>query len=694
MKKNISATARFVILSLCSFYFFGSFLSPVFSQSSRSRYEIIHSKNSLSKTARKISTRLRTTVAELDAKRGKPGIFEKTAVFSGPTVKVDASSQVQSYIHLGKSARMHDIELLKKFGIRIERVNDAGRIVQAWVPFDKFNDIAALDFVKLITPPDYAMHLTGSVNTEGDGILRADDTRNTFGIDGTGVRVGVISDGLDHRSDSQASGDLPANIEINPGLRGQGDEGTAMLEIVHDLAPGAQLAFSSAETSLEMIEAIAFLAETAFAGTGCDIIVDDLGFLAQPNFQDGSIAKEVERVVQNGVTYITAAGNQATQHYEANYVEGELAFQGNLKVHDFGLATGGVSDVSMDLDVEPQGDLTVVLQWNDPFPGSGNDYDLLLIDVVADTLVDISQDEQTGTQFPLEIARFTNSSSGTLSIDIVVRNLGASPKLLEIFFLGSNFDIHEYNVPEGSIIPGQQSAMSAISVGAISVLDPGNDDIEFFSSRGPVQIFFPTEEMRTKPNVSATDGNLITGAGGFGFQVGDNVRFFGTSSAAPHAAGVAALVLSANPSLTPAQVREVLANSAIDLGAAGLDNTFGAGRLDAFAAVSVVTSVETESAALPTEYRLGQNFPNPFNPTTRLRYTLSALHKNAKVKLEIFNALGQKVRRLVHEIQAAGNHSVEWDGTDDAGRTVATGIYFYRLQAGSFVEMKKMILLR
>ena len=119
-----------------------------------------------------------------------------------------------------------------------------------------------------------------------------------------------------------------------------------------------------------------------------------------------------------------------------------------------------------------------------------------------------------------------------------------------------------------------------------------------------------------KPDIAATDNNLITGAGGFGFPDGQgNVRFPGTSSAAPHAAAVAALLLSANPNLTPAQVRDLLTNTAVDLGEPGPDNTFGAGRIDAFAGVqSLVTSVESDFTTIPGTYALEPNFPNPFNP--------------------------------------------------------------------------------
>lgn len=90
---------------------------------------------------------------------------------------------------------------------------------------------------------------------------------------------------------------------------------------------------------------------------------------------------------------------------------------------------------------------------------------------------------------------------------------------------------------------------------------------------------------------------------------------------------------------------------------------------------------------IPLEYSLSQNFPNPFNPTTSIQYTLS---HSAETKLEIFNILGQKVRTLVNEFQKIGTYSIFWDGTDESGKGISSGVYYYRLKANSFSSVKKM----
>ncbi|MFQ6032380.1 MAG: FlgD immunoglobulin-like domain containing protein, partial [Candidatus Zixiibacteriota bacterium] len=106
--------------------------------------------------------------------------------------------------------------------------------------------------------------------------------------------------------------------------------------------------------------------------------------------------------------------------------------------------------------------------------------------------------------------------------------------------------------------------------------------------------------------------------------------------------------------------------------------------------VAILPKEET-SATRPKEFALMQNYPNPFNPETEISYTLP---HDSHVKLVIYNVKGQKVKTLVEEYQAAGHKTVRWDGTDDNGNKLASGIYFYRLQAGDFVQSKKMVLMK
>ncbi len=100
---------------------------------------------------------------------------------------------------------------------------------------------------------------------------------------------------------------------------------------------------------------------------------------------------------------------------------------------------------------------------------------------------------------------------------------------------------------------------------------------------------------------------------------------------------------------------------------------------------------EVDLTQRPEEFDLRQNYPNPFNPTTIIQY---ALPKASQVKIEIYNILGQRVRILVDEQQTPGYKVIDWDGKDDAGIEVSSGVYFYRIEAGSFVKSRKMMLLK
>jgi hypothetical protein len=110
-----------------------------------------------------------------------------------------------------------------------------------------------------------------------------------------------------------------------------------------------------------------------------------------------------------------------------------------------------------------------------------------------------------------------------------------------------------------------------------------------------------------------------------------------------------------------------------------------------FVGSNVALNSQAPGVALPTEFSLSQNVPNPFNPTTQVSF---ALPKAANVNLTIYNVLGQQVKTLVNQEMSAGVQTIEWDGTDNTGRTVASGVYFYRLNAGDFQATKKMLMLK
>ena len=555
---------------------------------------------------------------------------------SDPLVKVDNSGNIQTYIYM-ENVDQGNISKLESMNVTIEIVNSKFNLIQAWVPFDIVEEIASLNFVKKITPPSYGILRKGSVNSEGDVVMRSDKVRNELLFDGTGTRVGVISDGVEHIEDSQATGDLPNDVIINPTLPGSGDEGTALLEIIYDIAPGAELAFSEGlGTSLTFISSINFLINFAQV----DIIVDDIGFLNQPYFQDGMVAQAVEDAIAKGVVYVSAAGNNADEHYQAVYFDETLGDDpdGN-NPHDFGVAEGGESDITMPVIVFPasffpNNFIVVVLQWNDPFDGSSNNYDLFLFDDKGN-LLDRSVDPQTGgsQDHPIEIVSFENITLDEfVTVNVVINRVSGSPQTLEMNFNG-RIIVEDFNVPTDGVF-GHPAVKDAIAVGAVPATTDkfcssasGPNEVEDFSSQGPSTIFFtpgglnilPPEE-RPKPDVVAPDGIHISGAGGFGGQDG---IFCGTSASAPHVAGVAALILSKNPNLSPNEVADAIKKTAVSLPlnlVATLSeennlvetNAFskisGFGRVDAFVAVKSVPALPT-----PTPSPTPTPTPTPTN---------------------------------------------------------------------------------
>ena len=356
------------------------------------------------------------------------------------------------------------------------------------------------------------------------------------------------------------------------------------------MAPNAELGFCGLpnETSLEFIYCTNALRNVF----GADIIVDDLRVLSEPYFEDGDVAKAVAAIVISGAFVASAAGNYATKHYEADYLD----FGG---FHNFGGRAGMQDDIDVDFQIPPLGTLTAWLQWNDPFGGSCNDYDLALFDDFVNIL-DAGLTIQDCNDDPLEFVSFTNPNLyTTIIVHLAVQKVSGSDRKLEMFY---TLPPEEYVISQGSVA-GHAAVSGVLAVGAVNASDPGHDTIASYSDRGPSEIFYPTHQVREKPDITAIDGVSVTGAGGF------PTPFYGTSAAAPHIAGIAALLMSANPTATAAQIVQAIKSTAIDLGALGPDRTYGYGLVDALAAVQL--QLDKDADGIPDQ---SDNCPNVANP--------------------------------------------------------------------------------
>jgi hypothetical protein len=163
----------------------------------------------------------------------------------------------------------------------------------------------------------------------------------------------------------------------------------------------------------------------------------------------------------------------------------------------------------------------------------------------------------------------------------------------------------------------------------------------------------------------------------------------GTSLATPLAAGVAALVISAHPELTPMQVREALIKTADRANTP--DNTFGHGMIDALAAVNYWGSPQ----ALPEQFKLVSTYPNPFDRNLGDLHIIADLAKETNVQIELYNLLGQKVTTVWSGIRSAGNkRQWLWDGRDDSGNRLASGVYLLQFRAGAYRTVTRITLLQ
>jgi subtilisin family serine protease len=443
------------------------------------------------------------------------------------------------------------LDALRAQGLAIEVVDAKSSMVQGRIPLEDLESFVSASEVRRLRLPSYAWRRAGLVTSEGDAIHRCNVARGK-GRNGAGVEVGVLSDGVSSLLLSRLTGDLP-NVDV---LRaGSGDEGTALLEIVHDCAPGAALSFYGIDTSLRFIQGV-----NALAAAGAHVIVDDVAFPAEPYFQDGPVAAN-DKIVGKTHLRVSSAGNDRRSHYQGAFVAAPP--DGGLPgtPHDF---AGGDTR----LRFFGSGEILLVLQWSNPFGASFDDYDLCVRDT-GGSLVGCSDLRQLDSDDPIEGIVLSCSGAGLCEGDLEIRRFDGAAQELELYCYGP-CELAEHRVPRDSIA-GHPAAKQVLAVGAVGAGTP--DKAEFFSSKGPATIVFPERKERTKPDVVGVDC-VATSVIGFS-------PFCGTSAAAPHVAAIAAQVLGGEPALTPNELRKRLRGTAVDLGKPGFDRSYGFGRADA-----------------------------------------------------------------------------------------------------------------
>jgi hypothetical protein len=529
-----------------------------------------------SEASQKIVSRLRGLIAEFHAL----GIAQKNAAgrFSGDALKMDSAGRVQIYVWV-KDTSERALDTLRRHGFDIEVVNKEFGIVQGWIPVENIEALAAEPVVVKVRPPSYGTHDTGPVDSQGDSIHRCDQAR-TLGFNGAGVKVGVVSDGVSGLTTSQAAGELGPVQVLSAG---SGDEGTAMLEIIADCAPGATLAFAtSGSTSLEFIQAVNSLRDA-----GAQIIVDDISALVtEPVFEDSTTALN-DRAVGATVLRVSSGGNRGLTHYSGTFDAGIFDPEVSGTRHNFG---GGDTLLRFRIGGSPAGLFhAIILQWGNPFGAAGDNYDLC-VRLTSGSLLACSSGVQDGNDDPIEIVSLvcTTATGGTCAADIQITLVSGSAQPVQLFCDPANLcQFDEFDVRSGSVV-GHKAVPEVLAVAASPASNPGV--VESFSSAGPSTILFPSVQVRSKPDLDGIDG-VATSRPGFN-------PFFGTSAAAPHVGAVAAILMQRmGAGATVQAVAGALKATATDLGAAGFDFDFGAGRADA---LSAVQSFALVAAVLPS----------------------------------------------------------------------------------------------
>jgi subtilisin family serine protease len=492
-------------------------------------------------------------------------------------------------------------------------------VVSGRLPKASLAQLSAIPELRFARPAiaqyNNAIPSRGIVVSQGATAMKSDVAQSRYGAYGFEVKVGVLSDSFDNydaaanggpaRTNAAAdvaSGDLPITgvqiIQESPSAGG--DEGRAMAQIVHDVAPGADIAFATANGG----QANFANNITKLANAGSKVIVDDVVYLAEPYFQDGIVAQAANAVSKRGIPYFSSAGNQAKASYEAGFKPSGKTFF-DCELHNFNNSRR--VDGLQKYTLPAQSALLIFLQWDEPFAsitkggrGSKSDVDLFILDDKGQLIqpnpdlgqFPISADNNLDGD-PLEAVQYINYGTGPITVNVAITKCaGQNPLRMKYINFQSGAPA-EYDTQSGTLF-GHANARGVAGIAASRYTTPLT--LEPFSSRGGTPILRDlngnrTFEYRFQPRLTGPDGGDTT----FFYALTpdfDNTgypNFFGTSAAAPHVAGVAALVLGVRPKLSPEVVYGLLGATADDIGPSGFDIDSGFGFVRADRAVGAVS---------------------------------------------------------------------------------------------------------
>lgn len=503
------------------------------------------------------------TLLSRAARQGGPDAAIATAHSRDISVKAD---KVQVVVQTDASDRSGARDAIQNAGGTIQ--GEYQDLVQALVPVTSLEQIASDSDVSYVSRPAHGVPdaVTGEgVAASGASVWQA------AGLTGGGVKVAVIDFGFTNYQARITSGDLPANPITKDQCGGNfnaagGEHGVAVAEIVYEMAPAAQLYLICVDTQVDL-----GLAKDYAKQNGINVIVHSASWFNTSRGDGTGSASSPNATVadarNSGILWVNSAGNRAQQHWAGTFSDAD----GN-NLADLGVINGQI-DNGNTVFLSTGQQICAFLRW-DAWPTTNIDYDLRIATSSGGTLVAQSATRQNGSQPPVEGLCYTNNTGTSQNFAIVIVRFSASSSpLMELFVTpGPNL---EWQVAAGSVTePG--SSPNAFAAAAVCWQ---NNRLEDYSSRGP------TIDGRIKPDIS---GQSVVSSATYGPWTScpansngtGNIAFNGTSAAAPHVAGAAALVKGAFPSFGASNIQTFLEQRAIDIRASGKDNDSGVGVLN------------------------------------------------------------------------------------------------------------------
>jgi len=448
---------------------------------------------------------------------------------------------------------------IEQYGGTIKGQNK--NVILVALPLSSLGEILSLNELKYISLPKRPQE--EAIITEGVNVIGAQLLIDAipYRTDNNPVKVAIIDGGFSGYERLLGS-ELPQETTlvsfVDSGGTGSSIHGTACAEIIYDMAPDSMLYLLPIDYDIKLAAAVNFCLTNDIK-----IISTSLCFFASgPKDGTGPINEIIRWAYENGIIWITAAGNYATRHYSGYSQDPD-----NNGWHNF-----SSDDEILDITIRDIPNFYVLLEWDDwgiwngvNFSGSGEDFDLYLYRFTNDqwVLVESSENIQNGNDIPYEEITLTNPENGHYGILIKRVNDNKDVKLhLYIPKLSTDgFTDSQYIVSEQSICSGADSR-DAITAGAFNFYDL---TLAWYSSWGP------TFDGRIKPDISSPASVSTSTYGQYGFA--------GTSAATPHVAGAVALLISRLPYISFEDILAILNGRAIDEGEVGKDNKWGEGRL-------------------------------------------------------------------------------------------------------------------